>query len=943
MFDEVALPTTLSIAALSADKPEGNSGLIPLTFTVTRDGDLSGVSSAIWALTGMANATDFENGTSPSGTVSFAAGEASKIITINVLGDQAVEEDEAFTVTLSTPLGASLLTASATGTIRNDDAMISVAAGAPVTEGNDGITPVSFAVTRTGDTSKAVMVAWAVTGTGTKPANAADFQGGILPSGIVSFAAGETSKTITVNIAADTAFESDEDFTLTLGYPSAGTSLGTASATQRVIDDDSSIGFTPGQVSAERLEGDSGTTSIAFLVIRQGSTTGAASAAWAVTGSGTDPANANDFAGATLPSGTVNFADGETSQQIVVDVAGDRSVEANESFTVTLSSATGADLGQRTITQVIGNDDILPMLAIGALSADKQEGDSGRTPFTFTVTRSGDTSGTSSATWAVTGSSASRATAADFSGNALPSGTISFAAGETSKTITIQVLGDTLPEYDEGFTVTLSAPVGATIAVPGGGGSLPPGFGNAAIGIIRDDEPPVLLDGTSGNDALAGGIHNDTLNGLDGQDRLTGGPGDDVLRGGPGNDLLLGGAGHDTLEGGPGNDTLIGGDGVNIAIFNNTRAEVALTLNTDRSWTATTPDGQHRLVNMERAQFTDGSVPLATSLINGLGGDAGFGENSLPRGYYVPGGRDIDLTSIFPQGLNFFGTVLTKASVESLGKLYFGDNSNWSLAEITPSPGIVDTSAGALVASPGGTSTGSNLVYYDLDTTNGVFTATWDDVGEYSNGTAPNAFQLRLLTPTGSGVVAGDFDIELRYEAVASTQNADVGFQLGQYFLSGAQFFQLPQSGNATALFGLPTASNIDEPGRYVFQVRNSPTVPMVLVDDAQIIEGDVGSVRQAAVTVRLTAPSTETVTVQYATEDYTADAGSDYVAQSGTLTFAPGVQQQNVNIPIIGDQFGEGNENFQFQITGAVGAPIRRPTAQITIVDNDAEISGIM
>ena len=931
MFDEVTPPTTLSIAALSAEKLEGNSSLIPLTFTVTRDGDLSGVSSAIWALTGMANATDFENGTSPSGTVSFAAGEASKIITINVLGDQAVEEDEAFTVTLSTPLGASLLTASATGTIRNDDAMISVAAGAPVTEGNDGTTPVSFAVTRTGDTSKAVIVAWAVTGTGTKPTNAADFQGGILPSGIVSFAAGETSKTITVNIAADTAFESDEDFTLTLGYPSAGTSLGTASATQRVINDDPSIGFTPGQVSAERLEGDSGTISIAFLVIRQGSTTGAASAAWAVTGSGTDPATANDFAGATLPSGTVNFADGETSQQIVVDIVGDRSVEANESFTVMLSSATGAVLGQSTITQVIRNDDILPILAIGALSADKREGDSGRTPFTFTVTRSGDTSGTSSATWAVTSSYASPATAADFAGNALPSGTISFAAGETSKTITIQVLGDTLSEADEGFTVTLSAPVGATIAVPGGGGNQPPGFANAAIGIIRDDEPPVLLDGTSGHDALAGGIHNDTLNGLDGQDRLAGGPGDDVLRGGPGDDYLLGGAGNDTLEGGPGNDTLIGGDGMNIAAFNNTRAEVALTLNTDGGWTATTPDGQHRLVNMERAQFTDGSVPLATKLINGLGGDAGFGENSLPRSNYVNSGY-IDLTSVFPQGLNFFGTVLTRADITP-NQLRFADERNSTLATITPSPSEVDTRAGMLVPSPGGTSTGSNLIYYDLDTTNGAFTATWDDVGRYYQGTTPSAFQVRLLTPTGPGVVAGDFDIELRYEAITSTRGANLGFTLGE------QFFQLPQSRNATAQFGLPTASNIDEPGRYVFQVRNSPTVPVVLVDDAQIIEGDTGSVPQAAVTVRLTAPSTETVTVQYATANHWATAGSDYTAQSGTLTFAPGTQQQTVNVPIIGDRIAEGDEKFEFRIMEAVGAPIRRPTAQITIVDNDTEI----
>ncbi|MGS4920210.1 MULTISPECIES: ExeM/NucH family extracellular endonuclease [Mameliella] len=98
-----------------------------------------------------------------------------------------------------------------------------------------------------------------------------------------------------------------------------------------------------------------------------------------------------------------------------------------------------------------------PELAIAATDADKLEGDSGSTGFTFTVTRSGDTTAATTVDYAVSGGGAD---AADFGGS-LPSGTVSFAAGETSKTITVQVTGDTDIETDEGFTVTLSNASGA--------------------------------------------------------------------------------------------------------------------------------------------------------------------------------------------------------------------------------------------------------------------------------------------------------------------------------------------------------------------------------------------------------------------------------------------------------------------------------------------------
>ena len=71
-------------------------------------------------------------------------------------------------------------------------------------------------MTRTGSTTGASTASYAVTGSGANPAAAADFTGGVLPTGTVSFAAGETSKTITVNVAGDSTVEPGENFTVDL-------------------------------------------------------------------------------------------------------------------------------------------------------------------------------------------------------------------------------------------------------------------------------------------------------------------------------------------------------------------------------------------------------------------------------------------------------------------------------------------------------------------------------------------------------------------------------------------------------------------------------------------------------------------------------------------------------------------------------------------------------
>jgi hypothetical protein len=472
---------SLSIAATSADKGEGQSGSSAFTFTVTRTGDLSGASSAQWAVAGAAvSGADFTGGVLPTGTVSFAAGESSKVISIAVAGDTVVESNEAFSVTLSNASAGTVIgTASANGSIRNDDASLSIAAtSASKAEGQSGSSAFTFTVTRTGDLSGASSAQWAVAGAAV---NGTDFTGGVLPTGTVSFAAGENSKVISIAVAGDTVVESNEAFSVTLSNASAGTVIGTASANGNIRNDDTSLSIAA--TSADKVEGQSGSSAFTFTVTRTGVLSGAASAQWTVGGAAV---NGTDFTGGVLPTGTVSFATGESSKVISIAVAGDTVVESDEAFSVTLSNASaGIVLGTASAQGTIRNDDA--SLSIAATSADKAEGQSGSSAFTFTVTRTGDLSGAASAQWSVAGAAVD---AADFAGGVLPTGTVSFAAGESSKVISIDVAGDTAVETNEAFSVTLSNASAGTV------------IGTAsANGNIRNDDTSLSIAATSADKA----------------------------------------------------------------------------------------------------------------------------------------------------------------------------------------------------------------------------------------------------------------------------------------------------------------------------------------------------------------------------------------------------------------------------------------------------------
>lgn len=138
----------------------------------------------------------------------------------------------------------------------------------------------------------------------------------------------------------------------------------------------------------------------------------------------------------------------------------------------------------------------MPTLTINSAEPyGKPEGNTGSTPFSFTVTRSGDLTLTSSVSWAITGSGLSPANGLDFTGNQLPSGIADFAPGVGSRTVVVNVLADTLAESNEGFLVTLSNPSGARISPTGG----------SAESLILDDDTPSYSFSLSPSPVYEGG------------------------------------------------------------------------------------------------------------------------------------------------------------------------------------------------------------------------------------------------------------------------------------------------------------------------------------------------------------------------------------------------------------------------------------------------------
>jgi uncharacterized repeat protein (TIGR03806 family) len=224
---------SLSIGDASIN--EGNSGSSVLSFPVSLS-SASGLDVTASYQSNDGSAIAGEDYVAASGQVVISAGSTSATISITVSGDTVYEADETFDVSLTAPANASLLDGSATGTIVNDDALPTLSVGnAQVTEGDSGLTSISFSVALSGVSSLDVTFDFA-----TANGSAIEPDDYVAVSGNRTIPAGSTTTTVTVDVVGDTAEEGNEDFLLNIANPS-GATLANGSGTGTIIDDDSGL------------------------------------------------------------------------------------------------------------------------------------------------------------------------------------------------------------------------------------------------------------------------------------------------------------------------------------------------------------------------------------------------------------------------------------------------------------------------------------------------------------------------------------------------------------------------------------------------------------------------------------------------------------------------------------------------------------------------------
>jgi large repetitive protein len=433
-----------------ASVAEGDAGTSTLSFDVTLSHASDDSVTVDWATSDGTATTGDGDYVVGSGTVTFDPGDTTKSVDVTVNGDTTYEADEDLTVTLSNAGNAGLADDTATGTITNDDQVPDISIeDQSANEGNAGTSTMTFHVTLSNPSDQTITVDY-TTNDGTATAGS-DYE---TAASTLTFAPGDTSKTVDVTIDGDTTNEADETFTVDLSGVTGTANLLDGSGQGTITNDDAIPQISVHDASV--LEGDAGDSTLSFDVTLSQISAGTVTVGFA-TSDDTATIVDGDYDAAT---GTVTFDPGDDTKQIDVTVHGDTVYEGDETFTVALSSPSGATIaaGADTATGTIQDDDPAPTLTIDDVSLN--EGNSGTTAFTFTVTKTGATELPAAVDWATGGGDATPTS--DYLSS---SGTLNFTKSQTSRTVTVFVNGDTAFEADQTFDVTLSGASGASLGL----------------------------------------------------------------------------------------------------------------------------------------------------------------------------------------------------------------------------------------------------------------------------------------------------------------------------------------------------------------------------------------------------------------------------------------------------------------------------------------------
>jgi hypothetical protein len=400
-------PPTASAANVTAN--EGSN----LTFTVNLSQAIASSLNVTYA-TSNGTAVSGTNYTSTSGTLTFAAGQTSRTITVASLNDGVFTPNQTFTLSLT----VNAVTNIATGTVANiNGAPTASALGVTANEGSNLV----FTVALDRASSTATTVSYAtINGTAIGSTNF------VAASGTLNFSAGETSKTLTISSLADNVFSPDLGFTLSLTANSVtNTATGTIANTETAP--------VPSVANTSANEG----SPLSFTVTLNRASATSTTVSYA-TANGTALSGTNY----TAAAGSLNFNAGETSKIVNVTSLSDSAHSPDLAFTLSATANSVTSTGTGSIV----NTDSLPIATVGNISAN--EGSN----LVFTVSL--DRISTLATTISYATSDGTAAAGVNY---VAASGNITIPAGQTSGLVTIASVDDATYDVDQTFTLSVNA------------------------------------------------------------------------------------------------------------------------------------------------------------------------------------------------------------------------------------------------------------------------------------------------------------------------------------------------------------------------------------------------------------------------------------------------------------------------------------------------------
>ncbi|MGK8236160.1 Calx-beta domain-containing protein [Roseovarius sp. MS2] len=758
-----------------------------------------------------------------------------------------------------------------------------------------------------------------------------DFTG---ESGTLVFAAGETVKTITIQTTSDSLDEVDEFLEVELFDPTGGGTFANDVDVVRAIgwieDNDGTLDDRALAVSDPVIEeGDNGTTTARFTLSVSEEFGVSTNMGWA-TVSGTATAG-SDF---TAASGIATFLPGQTSTIVNVDVTGDNAVELAETFGVSVTpsasvfSGSSGAVGSATI---LDDDAGLRTISI-ADAAIEERTFFGSGVLRFAVTLSQPSTGTVTVDYRTVQGTASEFL--DFTG---ATGTLTFAAGETTKWINISTASDDIDEVDEFLEVELFDATGAVLA--GGVDQV------RATGWILDD------DGTADDRAMQ--ISDPIV--TEGQEaqfiaRLSR-PADDEV----------------TVAYATSGGTAQSGEDFTAANGNFTFAP-------GQTLTATTVATTADAVAEPAETFDLIAVAPSASVFSGSSGAVGsatiLDDDAGPRTISIADAA-IEERTFFGSGVLRFAVTLSQPSTGTVTVDYRTVQGTASeFLDFTGATGTLTFAAGETTKWINISTASDDIDEVDeflevelFDATGAVLAGGVDQVRATGwilddDGTADDR-AMQISDPIVTEGQEAQFIARLSRpaddEVTVAYATSGGTAQSGEDFTAANGNFTFAPGQTLTATTVATTADAVAEPAETFDLIAVAPSASVFsgssgAVGSATILDDDAGprtiSIADAAIeertffgsgvlrfAVTLSQPSTGTVTVDYRTVQGTASTSTDFTGVAGTLTFAAGETTKWINVNTTGDTLDEIDEALELILSDPSGAVLAGGVSELAAV----------